>query len=152
MPGLYGYVSATKWLSEIELTTLEAFDAYWVPLGWAKEAPDPDPVAHRRAAPGDQRVAAGLTNVAGVRGLPDRGVAGVEMQDRPRGLAAGDDLDPALEGERGSSGGSSGMPRRAPIRSSVRATDGDGDVQTDERTPPAPDGARGHHTITLSIT
>ena len=39
VPGLYGYVSATKWLSEIELTTLEAFDAYWVPLGWSKEAP-----------------------------------------------------------------------------------------------------------------
>ena len=39
VPGLYGYVSATKWLTEIELTTLEAFDAYWVPLGWAKEAP-----------------------------------------------------------------------------------------------------------------
>src|SRR4029453_11018212 len=41
VPGLYGYVSATKWLSELELTTLEAFDAYWVPLGWAKEAPIP---------------------------------------------------------------------------------------------------------------
>ena len=39
VPGLYGYVSATKWLSDIELTTLEAFDAYWVPRGWSKEAP-----------------------------------------------------------------------------------------------------------------
>ena len=39
VPGLYGYVSATKWLSELELTTMEAFDGYWVPLGWAKEAP-----------------------------------------------------------------------------------------------------------------
>ena len=39
IPGLYGYVSATKWLAELELTTLDAFDAYWVPLGWAKEAP-----------------------------------------------------------------------------------------------------------------
>ncbi len=39
VPGLYGYVSATKWLTEIQLTTLEAFDAYWVPRGWAKEAP-----------------------------------------------------------------------------------------------------------------
>ena len=39
VPGLYGYVSATKWLKELELTTLEAFDAYWVPLGWAKEGP-----------------------------------------------------------------------------------------------------------------
>jgi len=39
VPGLYGYVSATKWLTELQLTTLEAFDAYWVRLGWAKEAP-----------------------------------------------------------------------------------------------------------------
>ena len=39
VPGLYGYVSATKWLTELELTTLEAFDGYWVPLGWSKEAP-----------------------------------------------------------------------------------------------------------------
>src|SRR3546814_5036559 len=38
-PGLFGYVSATKWLTNIELTTWEAFDAYWVPLGWAKEGP-----------------------------------------------------------------------------------------------------------------
>ena len=39
VPGLYGYVSATKWVTEIELTTWDAFDAYWVPRGWAKEAP-----------------------------------------------------------------------------------------------------------------
>ena len=37
--GLYGYVSATKWLSDIELTTWEAFDGYWIPRGWAKEGP-----------------------------------------------------------------------------------------------------------------
>ncbi|MEX0668024.1 MAG: molybdopterin-dependent oxidoreductase [Acidimicrobiia bacterium] len=37
--GLYGYVSATKWISEIELTTWDGFDAYWVPRGWSKEAP-----------------------------------------------------------------------------------------------------------------
>ncbi|HEX9044497.1 MAG TPA: molybdopterin-dependent oxidoreductase, partial [Candidatus Limnocylindrales bacterium] len=39
VPGLYGYVSATKWLTEIELTTREAVDGYWVPLGWAKDGP-----------------------------------------------------------------------------------------------------------------
>ncbi|MGH9132315.1 MAG: molybdopterin-dependent oxidoreductase, partial [Ilumatobacteraceae bacterium] len=39
VPGLYGYVSATKWVTEIALTTWDAFDAYWVPRGWAKEAP-----------------------------------------------------------------------------------------------------------------
>ncbi|NIR39294.1 MAG: molybdopterin-dependent oxidoreductase, partial [Actinobacteria bacterium] len=39
VPGLYGYVSATKWLSEIELTGWDDFDGYWIPRGWAKEAP-----------------------------------------------------------------------------------------------------------------
>ncbi|MEZ4596065.1 MAG: molybdopterin-dependent oxidoreductase [Chloroflexota bacterium] len=39
IPGLYGYVSATKWLGEIELTTWEGYDAYWVPLGWSKTGP-----------------------------------------------------------------------------------------------------------------
>ncbi len=39
IPGLYGYVSATKWLGEIELTTLEDFDACWIRRGWAKRAP-----------------------------------------------------------------------------------------------------------------
>ena len=39
IPGLYGYVSATKWLGEIELARLEDFDGYWIPRGWAKEAP-----------------------------------------------------------------------------------------------------------------
>ena len=37
--GLYGYVSATKWLTEIELTGWDNFDAYWIPRGWSKEAP-----------------------------------------------------------------------------------------------------------------
>src|SRR5674476_1320439 len=39
VPGLYGYVSATKWLASIELTTREAVDGYWIPLGWAKDGP-----------------------------------------------------------------------------------------------------------------
>ena len=39
IPGLYGYVSATKWLSELELTGWDEFDGYWIPRGWAKEAP-----------------------------------------------------------------------------------------------------------------
>ena len=38
VPGLYGYVSATKWLTDIELTTFAAYDAYWVQRGWAQQA------------------------------------------------------------------------------------------------------------------
>ena len=39
MPGLYGYVSATKWVVDMELTTFAAYDAYWVVRGWAQQAP-----------------------------------------------------------------------------------------------------------------
>ena len=39
VPGLYGYVSATKWVTEIELTRWEDFDGYWIPRGWSKEGP-----------------------------------------------------------------------------------------------------------------
>ena len=79
VPGLYGYVSATKWLAEIELTTLEAFDAYWVPLGWAKKAPiltqSRIDVPHDGAA-----VAVGPVVIAGVAWAPDRGIAKVEVR------------------------------------------------------------------------
>ena len=39
IPGLYGYVSATKWLEEIELTTWEAFDGYWIPRAGPRRRP-----------------------------------------------------------------------------------------------------------------
>src|SRR5450756_2114071 len=78
VPGLYGYVSATKWLSELELTTLEAFDAYWVPRGWAKEAPIL--TMSRIDVPRDQAaVTAGPVAVAGVAWAPDRGISKVEV-------------------------------------------------------------------------
>ena len=46
-PGLYGYVSATKWMTDIELTTFDAFDQYWVERGWDRARPDQDPEPHR---------------------------------------------------------------------------------------------------------
>ena len=77
VPGLYGYVSATKWLAELELTTLEAFDAYWVPLGWAKEAPILTQSRIDTPRPGS--VAAGRVPIAGVAWAPDRGISKVEV-------------------------------------------------------------------------
>ena len=79
VPGLFGYVSATKWLTEIELTTWEAFDAYWVPLGWAKEGPIL--TQSRIDVPrGGARLDPGTVTIAGVAWAPDRGVTGVELQ------------------------------------------------------------------------
>ncbi len=149
VPGLYGYVSATKWLTTIGLTTLEAFDGYWVPLGWAKEAPIL--TQSRIDLPkGSQTVKAGQVPVAGVAWAPDRGVSRVEVQVDGQPWADAEVSTPisaatwvqwlyrwtATEGRH---------------ILSVRATDGTGAVQTDQVTRPAPDGARGHHTISVTV-
>jgi DMSO/TMAO reductase YedYZ molybdopterin-dependent catalytic subunit len=149
VPGLYGYVSATKWLTEIELTTLEAFDAYWVPLGWAKEAPIL--TQSRIDVPrGGSSVPRGSVAVAGVAWAPDRGISAVEVQVDDGAWEAAELSTPisdatwvqwvyrwdATAGDH---------------RLSVRATDGTGEVQTDRVTRPDPDGARGHHTIEVTV-
>ena len=79
MPGLYGYVSATKWLSEIELTTREAFDAYWIGLGWAKDGPIL--TQSRIDHPSDgASVTPGAVDVDGLAWAPDRGIGRVEVR------------------------------------------------------------------------
>ncbi|HVM31128.1 MAG TPA: molybdopterin-dependent oxidoreductase [Candidatus Limnocylindrales bacterium] len=148
VPGLYGYVSATKWITEIELTTLESFDAYWVPLGWAKEAPVL--TQSRVDVPrGGARVAQGRVEVAGVAWAPARGVAQVEVQlDDGDWQSAELSLplsDAAWVQWRASLDVSSGAHS---VR--VRATDGTGQLQELRRTPPAPDGARGYHEVTFT--
>jgi DMSO/TMAO reductase YedYZ molybdopterin-dependent catalytic subunit len=149
VPGLFGYVSATKWLSEIELTTLEAFDAYWIPLGWAKEGPiltQSRIDVPRNAA----SIAPGLVAVAGVAWAPDRGVSKVEVS-----VDAGDWQPAVLPSPISKSTWIQWrfdwMATSGSHRIEVRATDGTGEVQTEVSTPPAPDGARGHHHITVQV-
>ena len=79
VPGLYGYVSATKWLSEIELTTWDAFDGYWISRGWANEGvvKTQSRIDVPRAS---ATVAAGQTTVAGVAWATHRGIASVEVR------------------------------------------------------------------------
>lgn len=149
VPGLYGYVSATKWLVKIGLTTLEAFNGYWVPLGWAKEAPiltqSRIDVPKRGAS-----VSPGDVAVAGVAWAPDRGVSKVEVQVDGKAWAPAELSVPISDATwvqwlfRWSA-----TPGTHTL--SVRATDGTGEVQTADVTRPAPDGARGHHTISVSV-
>jgi hypothetical protein len=149
VPGLYGYVSATKWLSEIELTTLEAFDAYWVPLGWSKEAPiltqSRIDVPHDGAG-----VPAGPLTIAGVAWAPDRGVSAVEVRvdDGPWGPAT---LSTPIAKATWVQWRTSWAATPGDHTIEVRATDGTGTVQTDAVSPPAPDGARGHHRIRVRV-
>jgi DMSO/TMAO reductase YedYZ molybdopterin-dependent catalytic subunit len=149
VPGLFGYVSATKWLTEIELTTWDAFDAYWVPLGWAKEGPILTQSRIDVPRPGSS-VGAGQVAVAGVAWAPDRGVTLVEVQvdDGAWNLA---ELSAAISH-------ATWVQWRYPWDASpgghqirVRATDGTGAVQESQVTRPPPSGARGSHTIQVSV-
>ncbi len=149
VPGLYGYVSATKWLAEIELTTLAAFDAYWVRLGWAKEAPIL--TQSRIDVPHDGADApAGLVTIAGVAWAPDRGVAAVEVRidDGPWETAT---ISAAISKAAWIQWRHDWTASSGTHRIEVRATDGAGVIQTADQTDPAPDGARGHHRIEVHV-
>jgi DMSO/TMAO reductase YedYZ molybdopterin-dependent catalytic subunit len=149
VPGLYGYVSATKWLSEIQLTTREAVDGYWVPLGWAKDAPIL--TQSRIDVPTNgARLAPGTVEIGGVAWAPDRGISAVEVriddgQWQPARMST------PLSDATWVQWVLTWTAPQGQHSIEVRATDGTGTIQTDERTEPAPDGARGHHRISVTI-
>ena len=149
IPGLYGYVSATKWLAELDLTTFDAFQAFWVPRGWAAKAPILSQSRIDVPARG-ATVPAGRTAIAGVAWAPDRGIRAVEVNVDGAGWAPARISTPiskatwvqwlyAWEA----------MPGAHIIE--VRATDGTGEVQTESISSPAPDGARGHDRIRVTV-
>ena len=150
VPGLYGYVSATKWLVDLELTTLDAYDAYWIQRGWAKEAPIKtqsriDTPAARATVP------AGSVAVAGVAWAQHRGIERVEVRVDDGGWDAADlGAEDTIDTWRQWIYRWNATPGQHTL--AVRATDGEGETQSAERVPPFPDGATGHHTITVEVT
>jgi DMSO/TMAO reductase YedYZ molybdopterin-dependent catalytic subunit len=149
VPGLYGYVSATKWLTEIELTTFDGFDAYWVPRGWAKEGPIKTQSRIDVPRPG-ATVRAGRARAAGVAWAPTRGIERVEVRvdDGPWRPAR---LSGALSGDAWAQWLVDWDATPGDRRLQVRAVDGTGEVQTAEDAPPAPSGATGHHTVRVTV-
>ncbi|MEY9928911.1 DMSO/TMAO reductase YedYZ molybdopterin-dependent catalytic subunit [Catenulispora sp. GP43] len=150
VPGFFGYVSATKWLVDLELTTFASYDSYWVQRGYSKTAPVktasridvPKPFAH---------VPAGTVTVAGVAWATHRGIDAVEVRSDGgpwtlARLAQADtpdtwrqwtcylDLPPGLH------------------QLEVRATDATGAVQTAQRADTFPDGATGWHSVVFTTT
>jgi DMSO/TMAO reductase YedYZ molybdopterin-dependent catalytic subunit len=148
--GLYGYVSATKWLAQIELTTWDGFDAYWVPRGWAKEAPIKTQSRIDTLDP-QRAISVGPTAVAGVAWAPTRGISKVEVQLGENAEWVEAELsEPLSENSWVQWKTDWDAPEgRHVIR--CRATDGNGDLQTEEERRPAPDGATGWHTITVAV-
>ena len=143
--GLYGYVSATKWLSDIELTTWEAFDGYWIPRGWSKEGPIK--TQSRIDVPRRNSVIdPGPTAIAGVAWAPTRAIERVEVQvDDEDWVEADLSRETTINSWRQWMVTWDATPGRHIVR--VRATDGTGTTQTSEVSRAAPDGATGWHTI-----
>ncbi|WTL29002.1 molybdopterin-dependent oxidoreductase [Streptomyces sp. NBC_01498] len=149
VPGLYGYVSACKWLQDLELTTFADYDAYWVKRGWSRQAPiktqsridTPRPFASPKA---------GTVQVAGVAWAQHRGIERVEVRvdggswNRAK-LAAEDSEDTWRQWlwEWPATSGSHTLE--------VRATDRDGSTQTDKRVGTVPDGATGWHSVVVAV-
>ncbi len=139
VPGLYGYVSATKWLVDLELTTWDR-EAYWVPRGWSQQAPIK--TMSRIAVPNTASVDAGRTAVAGVAWAPHRGISAVEVQvddgawQRARlGVVPSVDTWVQWVYEWDAAPGDHVL--------TVRAVDGQGHLQPEEPADPAPNGAQG---------
>ncbi|WP_405982865.1 molybdopterin-dependent oxidoreductase [Streptomyces sp. NBC_00158] len=149
VPGLYGYVSACKWITDIELTTFDAYDPYWVKRKWARKAPvktqaridTPKPFA---------RPAAGTVTIAGVAWAQHRGITRVEVRvdDGPwqdADLAAQASADTWRQWS---------LPWKATPGGhtvTVRATDGTGQTQTEQRARTIPDGASGWHSVFVTV-
>ncbi len=151
VPGLYGYVSATKWLAAVVLTTWEGFDGFWVPRGWAKQAPIK--VASRIDVPAaGASVKACRVLVAGMAWAPglSRGVDRVEVRV-DGGRWSGADLAGELSENtwRQWRWEWDATPGKHVLE--VRATDRAGTVQTEAVAPPRPDGATGLHRVPVRV-
>jgi len=149
VPGLYGYVSATKWVTDLKLTTWEDDVAYWVPRGWAREAPVK--TMSRIDVPRTREVPSGPVAVAGVAWAPHRGISAVEVRVddgawRPARLGAvpSDDTWVQWVAEWEATPGEHVV--------TVRAVDGEGDPQPEHPADPAPDGAQGLDRRTYRVT
>ncbi|HWD81819.1 MAG TPA: molybdopterin-dependent oxidoreductase, partial [Kribbella sp.] len=150
VPGLYGYVSATKWIVDFEVTRFQDFSAYWTDRGWSAEAPIK--TSSRIDVPkGFANLKAGPAIAAGVAWAQHRGISKVEVQVdngpwEPAELAPVDSTDTwrqwtfrwnATPGTH---------------KLTVRATDSNGDLQTDHQAAPRPNGSSGLHNTVVMVS
>ncbi|MEU9301990.1 molybdopterin-dependent oxidoreductase [Streptomyces sp. NPDC048269] len=149
VPGLYGYVSACKWLSELRLTTFAAYDAYWVRRSWAAMGPVKTQSRIDTPRPSTTLVP-GPVPVAGVAWAQHRGITRVEVrvdggpwQEARLGASDGDDTWRQWVWPWQATAGRHTLE--------VRATDRTGVPQTGERAGTLPDGATGWHTVTVRV-
>nr|WP_235492746.1 MULTISPECIES: molybdopterin-dependent oxidoreductase [unclassified Leifsonia] len=149
VPGLYGYVSATKWVTELKVTTFADDFGYWSDKGWSEKGPIK--TESRIDTPRGGTVPAGTVAVAGVAWSPHTGIDAVEVRidDGPWQKARLADTASADTWRQWV------FEWDAPAGShtiEVRATDASGYMQTSKQAPPAPDGATGWHRVDVTVS
>lgn len=154
VPGLFGYVSATKWLKEIEVTTFDAFDQYWVAnnRGWDERAPIK--TQSRIDTPRgitEGAIPSGKTVIAGVAWAQTRGIQKVEIkidQDDWVEVELADEVSldtwRQWRHEWDATSGNHNLQ--------IRATDGTGELQTEERADVFPNGASGWMNLLVRVS
>ncbi|PRB40877.1 oxidoreductase [Arthrobacter sp. MYb23] len=150
VPGLYGFVSATKWLTELKVTRFADDTAYWTPRGWSDHGPIK--TQSRIDVPRSGRtVQSGKVQFGGVAWAQHRGINRVELRVN-RGpwqqatLAGAISTDTWYQWQLGLDL----TPGDYEVQ--VRATDSTGVPQTEDKAPVAPDGATGYHTINVKVS
>ncbi|NUW36541.1 molybdopterin-dependent oxidoreductase [Nonomuraea sp. SMC257] len=149
VPGLYGYVSATKWVVDVKVTRFDRDEAYWTPRGWAAKAPIKTQSRIDLPRQG-ATLRSGRTTIAGVAWAQHTGIEAVEVRvDRGEWRRARLAAVPGPDTWRQWALDWDAAPGRHTIE--VRATDAAGRTQGEQQEPPAPDGATGWHTITVQV-
>jgi DMSO/TMAO reductase YedYZ molybdopterin-dependent catalytic subunit len=149
VPGLYGYVSATKWLVDLEVTRFADFTAYWTERGWAPQGPVK--TESRIDVPRDgQEIPPGRSRFGGSAWAQHTGIEKVEVQldggpweEAELGRVPNDDTWVQWSRE------ATVKPGKHTLV--VRATDRSGATQTPVRAEVIPDGASGWHTVEFEV-
>jgi DMSO/TMAO reductase YedYZ molybdopterin-dependent catalytic subunit len=148
VPGLYGYVSATKWVTDMEFTTFGAFDAFWVKQGWSQQGPIKTEsridVPKRRST-----VNAGQVTIAGVAWAQHTGIEAVEVGIDGVFYEAKLPVQDTIDTWRQWYYVWDATPGLHVLQ--VRATDRSGYTQTATNHKTEPNGATGYHTIRVTV-
>ena len=150
VPGLYGYVSATKWVTELRVTRFDDDNAYWTNRGWS--ARGPVKTSSRIDVPRDGRsITAGTVAIAGVAWAQHTGIDGVEVRvDGGPWLAA--KLATAISADTWVQWVYEWDATAGQHEIQARATDSSGGVQSgDDSVGVVPNGAEGWHTVSVSV-
>jgi DMSO/TMAO reductase YedYZ molybdopterin-dependent catalytic subunit len=149
VPGLYGFVSATKWVVDLEVTRFADSKAYWTQRGWSERGPIKT-MARVEVPKSFAKVPAGRVAIGGTAWAQTRGITKVEVQiDNNPWAEAVLSTEASLITWRQWSFNWEATP--GPHYIKVRATDGSGEVQTDQRADPVPDGASGWQSVMVTV-